>query len=154
MMKYHLRSVTILYLCGFSFFLLSGCTETAQSGVEDDHLEHHIPEHKPDSFSATVKEVDTRMRTLLENNHADTYQVHKQELTDIISWIPEMAADSELKHTAWNEVKQISGNLKNVFKQIDFEDADANLVNQYFLLVDKLNQFSARSEPIKFSDSN
>ncbi|WP_339733619.1 hypothetical protein [uncultured Gimesia sp.] len=94
------------------------------------------------------------MRTLLENNHADTYQVHKQELTDIISWIPEMAADSELKHTAWNEVKQISGNLKNVFKQIDFEDADANLVNQYFLLVDKLNQFSARSEPIKFSDSN
>jgi len=28
-----------------------------------------------------------------------------QELVEIIDWIPELAADSELKHRDWNEVK-------------------------------------------------
>ncbi|QDU07559.1 hypothetical protein [Gimesia aquarii] len=143
--------ITILCFCGLLISLQAGCIQTTQSAAEEEHLEHHIPEHKPESFSATVSEIKTRMKWLLENNQAEESQVKTQELAEIIAWIPEMAADSELKHREWNEVKQLSTQLNTIFQQIDLTTADSELVDQYFLLVKNLNEFTARSEMNQFN---
>lgn len=119
--------------------------------MEDHHLEHHIPEHKPKSYTATVRELDTRMRWLLNHKQAEGSQEKQQELREIIDWIPEMAADSELKHRDWDEVKLSSTEMMSVFQQIDFDDVDSSLVGRYFLLVVKLKQFTAPSEMNNFN---
>lgn len=144
-------SITALCLCSLLFSFQTGCTETAESSMEDQHLEHHIPEHKPKSYTATVRELDTRMRWLLNHKQEEGSQEKQQELREIIDWIPEMAADSELKHRDWDEVKLSSTELMSVFQQIDFDDVDSSLVGRYFLLVVKLKQFTAPSEMNKFN---
>lgn len=144
-------SITALCLCGLLFSFLTGCTQTAESSTEDQHLEHHIPEHKPQSYTATVRELDTRMRWLLNHKQEEGSQEKQQELGEIIDWIPELAADSELKHRDWDEVKQCSTELMTVYQQMDFADVDPSLVGRYFLLVVKLKQFSALSELNKFN---
>tara|TARA_R110002095_G_scaffold114894_2_gene100386 strand:+ start:1935 stop:2297 length:363 start_codon:yes stop_codon:yes gene_type:complete len=119
--------------------------------MEDHHLEHHIPEHKPKSYAATVKELDTRMRWLLNHRQEQDAREKQQELGEIIAWIPELAADSELKHKDWDEVNLYAKELMTVFQQIDFADIDSSLVGRYFLLVVKLKQFTAPSEMKRFN---
>jgi len=150
-LKNRFRIITTLCLCGLFFSLQAGCTQTAESATEDQHLEHHIPEHKPKSYTATVRELDTRMRWLLNHSQSEGSQKKQQELVEIIDWIPELAADSELKHRDWNEVKLFSTELMTVFQQIDFSDVEPSLVGRYFLLVAKLKQYSAPSEMKKFN---
>tara|TARA_R110002167_G_scaffold169965_1_gene367913 strand:- start:651 stop:1124 length:474 start_codon:yes stop_codon:yes gene_type:complete len=141
-----LMTIAAMFFCGLLLSLQTGCTQTAESSTEDQHLEHHIPGHKPKSYTATVRELDTRMRWLLNHKQEEGSQEKQQELGEIIDWIPELAADSELKHRDWDEVKQSSTELMTVYQQIDFADVDSSLVGRYFLLVVKLKQFSALSE--------
>ncbi len=91
------------------------------------------------------------MRWLLNHSQSEGSQKKQQELVEIIDWIPELAADSELKHRDWNEVKLFSTELMTVFQQIDFSDVEPSLVGRYFLLVAKLKQYSAPSEMKKFN---
>ncbi|MFI4850459.1 MAG: hypothetical protein ACIAZJ_15235 [Gimesia chilikensis] len=148
--KIQFSVITVLCLSSLLGTFQAGCTQTGESTAEEDHLEHHIPEHKPKTYTETVKELDTRMRTLLNQSPASVNQEEKQQLEEIIDWIPELAADSELKHKDWDEVKQLSTELKSVFQQTDFSQIDVSLVGRYFLLVVKLKQYSGRSETKKF----
>ena len=150
LLKHRLTAITILCLCSLFIVLQTGCNKVAESASKEDHLEHHIPEHKPKTYSATVKELDTRMRRLLNHRQEQSIQIKQQELADIIEWIPELAADSELKHKDWNQVKQVSTELTTVYKMIDFSAIDLSLIGRYFLLVKKLSQYSAQSQTKKF----
>ncbi len=141
--------ITVLCLSSLLGTFQAGCTQTGESAVEEDHLEHHIPDHKPKTYTETVRELDSRMRTLLNQSPASVNQEEKQQLEEIIDWIPELAADSELKHKDWNEVQQLSTEIKSVFQQTDFSQVDATLVGRYFLLVDKLKQYTGCSETKK-----
>lgn len=149
LLKSRFPVITVLCLSSLLGTFQAGCTQTVESAAEEDHLEHHIPEHKPKTYTETVRELDSRMRTLLNQSPASVNQEEKQQLEEIIDWIPELAADSELKHKDWNEVQQISTEIKSVFQQTDFSQVDATLVGRYFLLVDKLKQYTGRSETKK-----
>ena len=150
LLKSRFTVITTLCLGSLLSAFQAGCTQTGESATEEDHLEHHIPEHKPKTYTETVKELNSRMRTLLNQSPAAVNQEEKQQLEEIIDWIPELAADSELKHKDWNEVQQLSTEIKSVFQQTDFSQVDASLVGRYFLLVDKLKQYTGRSETKKF----
>ncbi|WP_417385736.1 hypothetical protein [Gimesia sp.] len=153
LIKSRITGTMALCLSGLLICFQAGCTQSADSAQDENHLEHHIPEHKPKTYSATVKELDTRMRRLLNQDQEEGTQKKQQELAEIIDWIPELAADSELKHSDWNEVKQFSSELKTVFQQFNFSDSeiDSSLVGRYFLLVVKLKQYSGPSEMKKFN---
>ena len=150
LLKPRLTAVTVLCLISLSILLQTGCTQTANSATEEEHLEHHIPEHKPKTYTATIKELDTRMRRLLNDGQEENSQNKRQQLAEIIDWVPEMAADSELKHKDWQEVKKLSTELTTVYQQINLSDIDESLVARYFLLVNKLSQYSKQSETKKF----
>ena len=77
---------------------------------EDEHLEHFVPAHKPADYGALVDQLEKRIAKQLQPTGAgegikDAAQsaiarqesTERQELRDIIGWIPEMAADSELR---------------------------------------------------------
>lgn len=69
---------------------------------EDHHLEHLIPAHKPESFAEAVTELKSRGPAVFAGEATDDAQ---QELLDIINWLPELAADSDLKRKQWEQVQ-------------------------------------------------
>lgn len=71
---------------------------------EDEHLEHFVPAHKPADFAALVEQLEKRIVQQTPasgpgegTTAADQSATERQELIDIIGWIPELAADSELQ---------------------------------------------------------
>lgn len=92
----------ILQCCCLLMFL-TGCAshdEGAHDDHEDEHLTHFVPAHKPASFGELVDQLATRIPELGESwpaKDATQTQTRRQELSDVIGWIPELAADSELR---------------------------------------------------------
>lgn len=71
---------------------------------EAEHLEHFVPAHKPADYSALVEQLEKRIGQQSQvsgssEGAAATAQsaTERQELIDIIGWIPELAADSPLR---------------------------------------------------------
>jgi hypothetical protein len=66
---------------------------------DHEHLEHFVPAHKPADFESLVLQLTSRFSELSAAwNDANTNRkmTLRNELADIIGWIPELAADSEL----------------------------------------------------------
>lgn len=88
---------------------LSSC----QSQAEVEHLEHVSPEHKPASYIEAVKQLQFRITEALDekgDKHNQTQRL--SELGDIIRWLPENAADSDLKKADWEQIEQIARRLE------------------------------------------
>ena len=81
---------------------VSGCGSSAESHEDEhdhdhEHLEHFVPAHKPKDFAELVDQLAIRFPQLGSTDASDNRANARQELADIIGWIPELAADSELK---------------------------------------------------------
>lgn len=70
----------------------------------DEHMEHFVPAHKPADYAALVEQLEKRIAQQSPSPGdsegapaADQSATARQELIDIIGWIPELAADSELR---------------------------------------------------------
>lgn len=66
---------------------------------DHEHLEHFVPPHKPAGFDELVSQLFLRCETLPKLADADAAEFQKRsaEMRDILNWIPELAADSNLK---------------------------------------------------------
>ncbi len=72
---------------------------------EHDHDHHHVPDHKPENFSMLVKSLDERL-------HASDIDAHDwEEIIDLVRWIPELAADSDLRRKDFESALHISESL-------------------------------------------
>lgn len=98
----------------------AGCS--GPESEEDHHLEHVIPEHKPDDFADAVGELESRW-TSLGDKPAGTERL--QELTDIVDWLPELAADSDLKRAQWEQVQQTTQQLSGIIGRLQTGTATA-----------------------------
>lgn len=82
--------------------MLVGCTPEAveQHGLHDD------PAHRPATLVDAVSEIERRASGIL--TMAPTAM---SELTDIVGWLPELAADTPLERGAWDRVTRASAEL-------------------------------------------
>ena len=71
---------------------------------DDHHLEHFVPAHKPADYGALVDQLEKRIAGQSPaagsgegTKNPAQLTTERQELIDIIGWIPELAADSELR---------------------------------------------------------
>jgi hypothetical protein len=73
---------------------------------EEEHLEHRIPAHRPANFTEAVNQINSRyqrMKDKLPTGEKPAEEVF-QEVTDIVRWLPEIAADSEMQRKNWRQV--------------------------------------------------
>lgn len=103
---YRLKGMLVLMACASLTLWLVGCGSRDDHGdhEEDEHLEHFVPAHKPADYSALVEQLERRIAQQPPFSdsgdgaaEANQSAEARQELIDIIGWIPELAADSELR---------------------------------------------------------
>lgn len=99
----------LLFIAVFVAMLVSlgGCSDTS---AEEDHLEHHVPAHKPATFVAAIPDLARR------HDHMRNGMTQQQlvELRDIIQWLPELAAATDLKKPDWDRVLQIANAMERL----------------------------------------
>jgi hypothetical protein len=103
--------------------VLDGCRGEHSPGDAEEHVGHVIPAHKPKAFPEAVR----RLREL--NDQLSRNRVPPQPgslpgdktlhiALDIANWLPEIAADSDLPETPWNEVNSRSEALVADYRAI------------------------------------
>lgn len=108
-------------ICGLLSIAASGCgTETTTSQAADhsdeEHLEHFVPEHKPANFSAAVNSIQSRIQQLTSTKGSRAQEL--SELGEIIDWLPEIAANSDMRRKNWEQVDVITVELAALFHQL------------------------------------
>ncbi len=88
---------------------IAGCA--GASHEEEEHADHVIPAHKPANFVEAVKALESRFASAPESPEA------VQELQDIIDWLPELAAQTDLEKADWDRVQEISIALSGTMKE-------------------------------------
>lgn len=93
---------------------LPGCRQaksstSAQGQPNDDHG-HGRPPHKPYDIHGAVLEVSRRGHELIHFKSPNPQAT--AELLDIIRWLPEFAADTDLTRPQWEQVREISKRLE------------------------------------------
>jgi hypothetical protein len=89
-------------------FVLSGCHRAG--ATEDDHLEHHVPAHKPSHLATAIDEIERRYAAVAKEDGIQSPEriTQLKELVDIVRWLPEIAGDSDLPEEQWNVVDGVS----------------------------------------------
>jgi hypothetical protein len=101
------------------WLIAPGCS----SPEEEEHLEHVIPEHKPSTYRETVEQLDRRFRAWMEGSGGAREQ-QLAEFGDVIRWLPELAADSDLKRQQWEQVRDCAERLSAWHRNLSTSNGD------------------------------
>ncbi len=87
----------------------SGCAGPVADGEEEAHT---VPEHHPKTFQRAVIDIGQRGAVLTSGMlDASSRESQRRQLLDIVRWLPELAADTELARRDWERVKDASVDL-------------------------------------------
>lgn len=89
--------------------VVTGC-----AGPAPDHEEeaHAVPAHHPRTFRRAVADIGRRGAVLTAGGLDDeSREFQRRQLLDIVRWLPELAADTELGRRAWERVNGAAGSL-------------------------------------------
>jgi len=136
-------------------FLAAGCTSSSEAEAntqsttegddhehehhhEDDHEhEHGIPDHKPKTFAEAIDSLESRWA------ERDTWSDEAaNEFLEIVSWLPEMAAQTDLKKPEWDEINAISRKLASQLEK----QALSN--DQFRRSIKRLRELQAKAEKL------
>ena len=87
--------------------LVAGCGPSAVEGEEEAH--HEFPPHRPRSYEQLVSDLEQRVTG---HQAAGSDPGDDTELRDLAGWIPEFAADSELKRQDFGEAVRLARRLQ------------------------------------------
>lgn len=83
--------------------LVPACTRLAPTTIGGDHA-HQRPAHHPGTLTGAVPAIQARTERLAGTEAAAA----RKELTDILRWLPQLAADTELNRAAWDEIAALA----------------------------------------------
>jgi hypothetical protein len=116
---------TFVLACLALLISVTGCGEKTTVGSEsEEHLEHFVPPHKPASYSDLVKSLRDRIDQVSAGGTPSETQ--KTELLDVIRWIPEIAANSDLHKSDWEVAAGTSVTMERLFLECFGGSADGN----------------------------
>lgn len=139
-----MKPTILLVPCCLLSLALSGCSQSdADDHANDHHLEHFVPHHKPANFDAAVRQIDERTEHLslhAGHRHGDEGE-ELQELLDVVNWIPELAADSDLNESEWNQANAAKKTMAKKLEsrrsangELDLKDLDDAITSELQIL--------------------
>jgi len=107
------RLATVLLFLSLGWGLsLSGCAGSSSAAHEEDHLEHHVPAHRPPDLEEAARQVQTRWSDVRTMPPGAERTARWSELGDILRWLPEIAGASDLPRAEWDEIQRLSRELE------------------------------------------
>ena len=109
-MKQH-RGVGLWYAAAMLLVVVTagGCAGSVADGEEEAHT---LPEHHPRTVRRAVIDIGQRGAALTSGMlDASNRESQRRHLLDIVRWLPELAADTELGRRDWERVKDSAGDL-------------------------------------------
>ena len=104
--------------------LLTGCVneETAKMSLFED--DHEVAPHWPDGLEDTA----TKIRQRIEVSESSSSEVKQRtdEIVDLISWVPEIAADTNLSEQDWKPLNSAAESLSANLRAANYEMTDSN----------------------------
>ena len=101
-----LLGATVLIL---GVMMAGGCAGPAGDHEEDAHT---LPEHHPRTFRRAVFEIGHRGGVLTSGRlEGPQWELQRRQLLDVVRWLPELAADTELGRRDWERVNDAAGTL-------------------------------------------
>lgn len=91
---------------------IAGCVDGRKSTHE---LEHVVPEHWPTSLSDAADKIESRLGSVRGSTVSNL--LARDELMEIIGWLPEVAADTELREPVWNLIHDDCERIGLLIKQ-------------------------------------
>lgn len=144
------RGLLIALLC--CAMGIVGCGEAKES-PDDEHLEHFVPAHKPKDFGELVEQLALRVSQLASAASPggdDDHAMAMQEMSDIIGWIPELAADSELIKADFESAVATGNKLSAVYSEkVGSTNAKAVDVAEFEPLIEELRKLVPKSQAQK-----
>lgn len=99
----------IALLAGATSLMFVGC---AQDAEPPEHVHHEFPEHRPANLKEAVDALKLRSWELA-NRGGKIGSLEFGHFVDIIGWVPEMAADSDLKKADWESANTAAEHMKS-----------------------------------------
>ncbi|MBS0265002.1 MAG: hypothetical protein JSS02_23920 [Planctomycetes bacterium] len=88
---------------------LAGCSGDSLGAAEGGS--HDAPAHRPRGFPEAVQAIRDRLAEFQETGGAANRQFRvrqSQELKDIMQWLPELAAETDLRKADWDNINAAS----------------------------------------------
>jgi hypothetical protein len=101
----------ISLLCASLLLCVSGCGESKKSLHEMDHV---TPAHWPTDLTDAANKLSARLK-VVQTSSAEANgesRVALKELTDLVGWVPEVAADTDLAESDWVRVFEGSESVR------------------------------------------
>ncbi len=125
-----MKSILPLLLVLLATLSSSGCGGTSTSAAteagqdEHEHHHHHEEEHRPRDFPDAVGKAGLRHRGVLwelEHEHGDRQEFAHEfgEFLDVIDWLPEFAADSDMRKAEWDRVHAATARLRGAHAVVE-----------------------------------
>lgn len=86
-----------------------------------EHAHHHDPDHKPADFPAAVQRLREFQAEFAAAGEPGAERL--QQVLDIVAWLPELAAQSELQERDWSAVDRSAVALGDWLRQANFTPA-------------------------------
>ena len=79
--------------------LFIGCTNKEAPKTSHFEHDHHVADHWPDGLADAANKIRERLDQY--KNHPAEAVLIADEITDIVGWVPEIAADTDLSEQDW-----------------------------------------------------
>lgn len=97
------------------FSVQLGCPSERESLHE---LDHQQPAHWPKGLRAAARGIEQRTDNL-QSGAADPQTL--EELIDLVEWVPEIAADTDLSEQRWQPIYDLSERLRGQLRKANFD---------------------------------
>lgn len=122
----NLALLAIVAFCGCQPGTGASTPGDGHAGEHDEHghghdhpHEHSMGEQTFQSAVKSLREIEQKIRTAMESDKAGDAHDPLHEVGHLLEALPDLAADSELTESDWNDVKQQVEKLLKAFGDID-----------------------------------
>ena len=113
-----MRTLALLLLTG----LLAGCGEGENQKTSHFEHDHEMPDHWPNDLADSALKIRDRLR--MYQHFPDLRPEMTSQIIDIVSWVPEIAADTDLTEADWIPIDQQVQSLSQRLAQQEIMDND------------------------------
>src|SRR6056297_1250910 len=108
------KAIGSLLLIFFGCALLAGCDSEDQAKTSHFEHDHEVAPHWPNDLADAA--VRIRERLVASQQQPEHSEQLAEEIAEIVSWVPEIAADTNLAEQDWvpldNAAESLSANLR------------------------------------------